>query len=173
MVQNIAIVGMNRAKAYEVAKLLAEELDMHFFDCLELFEFDNIPRSFPEMLKTYGEKYYRKKEKGMLKYVAGFNECVIHLESGMCEKEENFKTIKSNCLLVYIHKPTCKITKELSKIKYKTKEEKKFFGISDEKIHDRIKAYKHNADVIVPIQGSALKIVSEILRKIKGYYNVQ
>ena len=57
MVQNIAIVGLNRSQAYEVGKLLAEELDMHFFDCLELFEFDNIPRTFPMMLEEFGEKY--------------------------------------------------------------------------------------------------------------------
>ena len=174
MVQNIAIVGLNRSQAYEVGKLLAEELDMHFFDCLELFEFDNIPRTFPMMLEEFGEKYYRQKEKGMLKYAAGFNECIINLECGVAESKSKLETVKSNCLLIYLHAPASKIKKKIEKVKYATKYEKKFFDVSLEKVNARIKALKEEADIVVPaIQGSALKLCSEILRKIKAYYNVQ
>ena len=46
--------------------------------------------------------------------------------------------------------------------------------MSLEKVNARIKALKEEADIVVPaIQGSALKLCSEILRKIKAYYNVQ
>ena len=106
MVQNIAIVGLNRTKVYEVAKLLAEQLDMHFFDSLELFEFDNIPRNLSQMLEEYGEEYYRKKEKGMIGYVSGFTNCVINLESGMAESVVNFNQIKETSILIY----NCKFT---------------------------------------------------------------
>ena len=173
MVQNIAIVGLNRSQSYEVGKQLAEELDMHFFDCLELFEFDNIPRTFNVMLKEFGEQYYRQKEKGMLKYVSGFNECVINLEGGFSEKQINFETIKENCLLIYLHVPASVVKKKNEKTKYKAEQEKQFFDVSVEKINARIKALKDNADIVVPAsQGSSLKICSEILRKIKEYYNV-
>lgn len=173
MVQNIAIVGLNRKQSYEIAKLLAEELDMHFFDCLELFEFDNIPRSFPTMLKAYGEKYYRKKEKGMLKYVAGFCETVIHLESGMAELKTNIKAVKENCLLIYLHVPASKVKCKLDREKYDTKEEKKFFNIPPARIDERIENLKKGADIVIlASSGSALKLTSEILRQIKAYYQV-
>ena len=174
MVQNIAIVGLNRSQAYEVGKLLAEELDMHFFDCLELFEFDNIPRTFPMMLEEFGEKYYREKEKGMLKYASGFNECIINLECGFADNKSNFETIKENCLLVYLHIPASKIKKKIEKTKYNTEQEKKFFDVSIETVNARIKALKEGTDIVVPAQnGSALKLCSDILRGIKAYYNVQ
>lgn len=173
MVQNIAIVGLNRSQSYEVGKQLAEELDMHFFDCLELFEFDNIPRSFETMLEEFGEKYYRQKEKGMLKYASGFNECIINLECGIADSKSKFDIIKSNCLLIYLHSPASKIKKKLEKAKYTNKYLKKFYNVSIDKVNARIKALKENADIIVPaVQGSSLKICSEILRKIKAYYNV-
>ena len=173
MVQNIAIVGLDRALSYEVGKLLAVELEMHFFDCIELFAFDNAPRTFSVMLAEFGEKHYRTKEKGMLRYVSGFNETVINLESGMASRE-NFKTIKSNSLLIYLHIPAGQVKKKLNKLKNLSKEERKFFNISPEKIEKRIAAYKKNADIIVPaVRGSALKISSDVLRQIKAYYNYQ
>ncbi len=173
MVNNIAVVGLERDRAYEVTKVLSTMLDMHFFDCIELFEFDNIPRSLATMLSEYGEKYYRETEKGMLKYASGFEETIINLESGMACKE-NFATIKKNCLLVYLHSPASKVEKYLSKKKYPSKEEKKFFDVPLEKIKKRIEAYKQNADIMVKASsGSALKIASEVLRKIKEFYKVE
>lgn len=173
MVQNIAIVGLNRKQSYEVAKLLAEELDMHFFDCLELFEFDNIPRTLPVMLEEYGEKYYRKKEKGIIKYASGFSETVINLEGGMAELKTNFKSIKQNCLLIYLHVPASKIKSKLSREDYKSKQEKRFFDISMSRLSKRITNLKAGADIIVPASsGSALKLTSEVLRSIKAYYSI-
>ncbi len=173
MVENIAIVGLCREQAYEVGKILADELEMHFFDCIELFEFDNIPRDLTTMLKEYGERYYRAKEKGMLKYVGGFNNTVINLEAGMCKKE-NFKTIKKTCLLVYLHVPASMVKKKLATATYKSKEEKKFFDVSEKKIQSRIAKYKANADIVVAsAHGTALKIASDVVRQIKAFYNYQ
>lgn len=170
MVQNIAVVGLVREQAYEVSKLLAEELEMHFFDCIELFEFDNAPRNLTIMLRELGEKYYRKKEKGALKYASEFVNTVINLEAGMACRE-NFKTIKENCLFIYLHVPQGQVKKKLSGGKYRSIEEKKFFDVPPSKIKERIEKYKKNADIIIPAsKGSALKISSEALRKIRAFY---
>ena len=40
MVQNIAIIGLDRDVAYEVSKMVANQLEMHFLDTIDLFEFD-------------------------------------------------------------------------------------------------------------------------------------
>ena len=63
MISNIVVLGMNRGITRQVAEMLSEQLQMHFVDTLELFEFDNIPRSLSDILKEQGEAYFRKKEK--------------------------------------------------------------------------------------------------------------
>jgi len=171
MVQNIAIVGLNRSQAYETAKLLAEELDMHFFDALELFEFDNIPRTFQVLLEEYGEKYYRKKEKGIIGYSSEFSECVLNFEGGVAELKTNIKEIKKNSLLIYLDVNKESLKKTLDNIKYNSLEEKKFYNISLSKIQKRIDNLQACADIVVDANiGSQLKIVSKILRAIKEYY---
>jgi len=171
MVQNIAIVGLNRKKAYEVAKTLASELDMFFFDALELFEFDNMPRTFSVMLKEFGEEYYRRKEKGIIGYASDFSNCVINLESGFCEKSENFDVIKSNCLVVYLAEASNTVKEELDKLSFETEDENKFFKVSEETLKQRAMSLETNADIIVNAsEGSSLKVVSEIIRMIKNYY---
>jgi len=171
VVQNIAIVGLNRDKAYEVAKMLATELDMFFFDALELFEFDNMPRTFSVMLKEFGEEYYRRKEKGIIGYASDFSNCVINLESGFCEKSENFDVIKSNCLVVYLAEASNTVKEELDKLSFETEDENKFFKVSEETLKQRAMSLETNADIIVNAsEGSSLKVVSEIIRMIKNYY---
>ncbi len=173
MVENIAIVGLNREQSYEVAKQVATQLDMYFFDSLELFEFDNIPRTLSQMLEEYGEAYFRKKEKSILKYACNFSETVIHLESGMANDMNNFKTVKSNCLLIYIHQSSTKIKAQITKTQYKTKELRKMFDITKVQIDKRIERLKKEADIVVDAsRGSDMKIASDILRSIKNYYNV-
>lgn len=174
MVQNIAIVGLYRPFAYDVAKKLATELDMHFFDCLELFEFDNIPRNLTVMLREFGESYYRKKEVGMLKYVSEFNETVINLESGMCKKLENFSSIKSNCLLIYLHQPASQVEKKLNKQKYNSSEEKNFFLLGADKINKRIELFKKNSDIVVNCsRASSSKVCYKVLDAIRAFYKVE
>ena len=172
MVQNIAVVGLVRKQAYEVSKILARELDMLFFDCVELFEFDNVPRNLTKMLTEFGERYYRTKEKGMLRYVSEFFNTVINLEAGMASKE-NFKTLKTSCLLVYVHSPLAVVKKKLEAQKYSSKKEKNFYCVSEKKILSRTEKYNKNADIVVSGSGSAAKIVAEIIRKIKELYFVK
>ena len=59
MVNNIMILGINRKVSRQVSEMLAEQLQMHFLDIIELFEFDNIPRSLSDVLGLKGERYYR------------------------------------------------------------------------------------------------------------------
>lgn len=172
MVQNIAIVGLNRAKSYEVAKMLADELDMFFFDALELFEFDNMPRTFAQMLKEYGESYYRRKEKGIIGYASEFNNCVINLEGGMAEIESNFESIKQTSLVVYLAEAVNIVEEDLKNQKFETEEEKGFFIVSEEVLKNRAEKLEKNAEIIVNAsEGSCLKITSEVVRMIKNYYS--
>ena len=171
MVQNIAIIGLDRNMAYDVSKTLAGELDMFFFDALELFEFDNIPKTFSSMLKEYGVEYYRGKEKSIIGYSSEFNNCVINLEGGMAENENNFKKLKETCLIVYLAVAPNIVKEKIEKVIYKTPEEEEFFNVDYETLKRRAEALEKNSDVIVNAsEGSQLKIVSEIIRAMKNYY---
>lgn len=171
MVQNVAIVGLDREKAYEVAKTLASELDMFFFDALELFEFDNMPKTFSSLLSDFGEKYYRRKEKGIISYASEFTNCVINLEGGMAENKENFEKIKKSSLLIYLAEAPNMVKENVENREYKTNEEKSFFNVSFEVLKDRAEILTQNADIIVnAAEGSEFKISSEIIRMMKNYY---
>lgn len=173
MVENIAIIGLDREQSYETAKLLASELDMHFLDTIELFEFDNIPRTLSDMIKEYGLLYFRKKEKGALKYASEFSQTIIHCESGMAMRKANFSSLKENCLIIYLHNSASVIERKLKAKKYKTTEEAKLFKIGIGQIKNRITNLKNNSDIIIDAKNkSTLKLASESLRKIKEFYGV-
>ena len=173
MVENIAIVGLDREQSYETAKLLASELDMHFLDTIELFEFDNIPRTLSDMIKEYGLLYFRKKEKGALKYASEFSQTLIHCESGMAMRKANFDNLKTNCLVIYLHNSASVVERKIKSKKYKTIEEAKLFKISLDQIKNRIANLKKYSDIIVDAKNkSTLKLASEVLRKIKEFYGV-
>lgn len=171
MVSNIVVLGINRDMTRQVAEILSEQLEMHFLDTIELFEFDNIPRSFSDILKTQGERYFREKEKSLTGYVSSFDNTVIHAESGSVIKSKNIKKFKEHCLIIYIHYPASMIKKILGEKKYDTVELKKFFNISIDRVQRRIGLLKKQSDIVVTGSGkSSLKITSEILRSIDNYY---
>lgn len=171
MIQNIAVVGLNREKSYEVAKMLANELDMFFFDALELFEFDNLPRTFPSMLKEFGEEYYRRKEKGIIGYASEFTNCVINLESGMAENVKNFEKIKETSVVVYLAEAINIVKENIDKQDFKTEEERAFYNVEYGTLKLRAQALTENANIIVnAAEVSSLKIVSEVIRMLKNYY---
>ena len=51
MKSNIAVVCLDYKLALDVAKILAEELDMYFLDIQGLYEFDIKPRTISETIK--------------------------------------------------------------------------------------------------------------------------
>ena len=113
MISNIVVLGINRDMSRPVAEMLSEQLEMHFLDTIELFEFDNIPRTFSEILKLHGERYFREKEKSLTGYVSSFDNTIIHAESGSVIKSKNIKKFKEHCLIIYIHYPASIIKKIL------------------------------------------------------------
>ena len=171
MVSNIVVLSLNRQVSKLVAEMLSEQLEMHMVDTIDLFEFDNIPRSFSDVLALNGERYFREKEKGQCKYVSGFENTIIHAESGIVLKSENIKTFKKNCLAIYLHYPLSAIKAILKKQTYETKELKKFFNINESRILRRIELLRKSSNIIVSGTGkSALRLTSEALRAIDKYY---
>lgn len=174
MVQNIAIIGMNRDVAYEVSKLVASQLDMHFMDTIDLFEFDNHPRTLSDMLKQFGLRYFREKEKGTIKYVAGFTNSVINIESGMSVFKNNFKMLKTTSLVIYLKQDIKELEYILAGKKYPDRYVKDFYCLTETNLLNRDDQLSKNADIVVKIYNeSVFKIASEVIRQIKLFYGVK
>ncbi|MBQ7466560.1 MAG: hypothetical protein IJS74_00650 [Clostridia bacterium] len=173
MVQNIAIIGLDRDVAYEVSKMVANQLEMHFLDTIDLFEFDNKPRTLSEMLSQFGIRYFRQKEKGTIKYVTGFTNSVINIESGAAEFGGNLKELKTNCLVIYLRQDIRDFLQTMNKKEFKDEILKAFYYASPNAIQRRDNHLLTDADIVIDIYDqSVLKIASEVLRKIKSFYGV-
>ena len=153
MISNIVILGLNRDVSKQVSQMLAEQLQMHFVDTIELFEFDNIPRTLSDILREQGEAYFRKKEKSLNGYVGEFENTVIHAESGTVLSLKKIKELKKNCLVIYIHYSATNIKKVLNNKQYESKELKKFFNISQKRIERRVELLKARSDIMINATG--------------------
>ena len=173
MVQNIAIIGLDRDIAYEVSKMVASELEMHFLDTIDLFEFDNKPRTLSDMLSEFGIRYFRQKEKGTIKYVTGFTNSVINIESGAAEFRGNFKELKTNCLVIYLRQDVREFLQAMNKKQFKDEILKEFYYASPSAIQRRDNNLLTDAHIVIDIYDqSSFKISSEVIRKIKSHYGV-
>lgn len=174
MVQNIAIVSFKKDQAYEVSKLLAEQLEMSFLDTVELFEFDNAPRTQTDMIRDFGLKTYRKSIRSTVKYASFFENTVINVDISALSSQKVFDIIKNNCLLIYVGNGTKRVYGFLQKQKFASKELEKIYKMSLEKIQKTDEKIRKNADIVVTVPGAHdLKLVSEILRCIKEFYGLR
>lgn len=173
MIKNIAIIGFKREQAYEVAKLLAEQFDMSLLDTVELFEFDNAPRTQSSMIEEFGMRVYRKKFRSTVKYSSFFENTVINVDPSVAYSNGIFEILKKNCLLIYLNNGTKRIYNYLNKQQYKTKQLKQLYKLSLADVEKRAKRMHDNADITIYATGaSEFKISSEIIRHIKEFYGV-
>lgn len=174
MVKNIAIFSLRRKQSYEVGKLLAGGLDMSFLDTIELFEFDNAPRTQSTMIKEFGLKMYRKKFRSTIRYSSHFENTVINLDSSMPFTKELFDTIKENCLLIYLINDVDEVKEYKETCGYDTPELKRLYNVKIETIKKQDTMLKKYADIIIEEgEDSFFKISSQIIRKIKAFYKVK
>jgi len=173
MVENIAIMGLDRKLAYDVAKLLSSELEMNFLDTVELFEFDNAPRTQSSMIAEFGLKLYRKKFRSTVKYASFFANTLINVDNAMAFSKDIFKIIKNNCLFIYLEESTRKVLEKLGKEDFKTKHLKRLYNLSEAQLERKVTRMKEAADIIVMVEDSSeLKICADIIRQIKEFYHV-
>lgn len=172
-VDSISIVCLYNPMGKSVAEELAKRLQMFYFNAEDLFLFDHQPRSLQELLKNYGEKYYRKKEKEIIKYASSFTNTVMCFESGSVEKVRNCKAMKYQTIFVYLHLPLETVYAKTHQQTYATAEEKRLYAIARKKMERRMQNCKRFAEITVNISNmSAMRACSEVLRKLSQYQTV-
>ena len=171
MITNIVIASIDRKESREVAEIVAEQLGMHVLDTIELFEFDNIPRSLGQILEEQGEQYFRKKEKSLSGYVSEFENTVISVESGCVLEPTNIEKLKTSAIIVYLNKSQKAIKEILKTQNYANKYLAKFYNISLDKIRNRVNLWKNSSDIVINTNNkSSLKVGAEVIRAMEEYF---
>lgn len=176
MVQNIAIVSFKSGQAYNVAKVLAGQLDMSFLDTVELFEFDNAPRTQSDMIREFGLRLYKKEIRSTVKYASFFENTVINVDISALYSNNILDIVKNNCLLIYLNNGTKRVYNFLKKQNYQTKELKKLYKLSLDQVEKRNRQIKDRADITLNVSAAHdhdLKIASEVIRHIKEFYGIR
>ena len=171
--ENIVVVCLDYAIGLNVAKSLADRLDMYFLDLQGLYEFDIKPRTIADTIKEYGIDYYRKEIGGSVKYVSTFDNSVIVIESGAFEDETLIEKVREHCLFVYIRSFPKWVTNENYDGNYKSSEEETLYKLKDGQIIARDKTLCENAEIIAYGDDNDLEsYVGDIISKIKLFYGV-
>lgn len=167
---SISIVCLYNPFGKAVAEELAKRLQKYYFNAEDLFLFDHQPRSLEEILKNYGEKYYRKKEKEIIKYASSFTNTVMWFEAGSVEKVRNCKVIKYATTFVYLYFAPTQVYQKTHQQTYANVFEKKLYAVSQKRLQHRIENCQRFAEVSVNVQGmSVMRACSEVLRKLAIY----
>lgn len=102
--RNVVLIGMPGSGKTTIAS----KLDKNYIDTD--IEINNKYKISPcDMIKEYGEKYFRDKESEVIKNFSGVCSKVIATGGGAVLKEENVKELKRNGILIYIDVPLEKL----------------------------------------------------------------
>lgn len=153
----------------KLAKMLADFFDLRFFDWRALFEFDNVPNTLEDVIKTAGAEYVRGKLHGICKMEAEFDDAVFACDLAVTKGIENInELIKENNYVIFLKKDDISAQINL-KQKYDNSEINLFFGDSMDTINlwgDNI--VKNVADIVIDIDGlSHDEAKAEIINKLK------
>ncbi len=163
MKQNILITGQNYDLSIEVAKSLAEKLNFMVLNQIELFEFDHIPRSFGEVLKSEGKDYVDKKLRSIMKSELDYEKTIFvcPLASIRGSQEILYKVKYNNVVVLIENENSKKVNSNQSK------DVQEFINISSEEVENLEEILKkHAVDFCISSKASPKKIADEIAEKI-------
>jgi shikimate kinase len=95
---NIVILGFMATGKTSVAKELSNRLGMKYISTDELIEKEE-KRTIPQIFKEYGEPYFRKLERKVVKQISKIDNLVIDTGGGVVLNEDNIKDLRKNGIL--------------------------------------------------------------------------
>lgn len=173
MKENILIVSYDQVLSRQIADKLAEFFSMRVFSAIELFEFDNIPRTLDEMIAIRGIDYVKDELAGIIKFSTDYQNVVFVSDLSMHETCRQFMSKIIASYIVVILKDD--IEKEVSYLENKQfgEYEKELYLYNRQELEIAENSISELADVVVGVHGRpANEIVGEIVSAIKTIYNV-
>lgn len=172
-ITNIAIVGLCPEYNNQVARLLAEQLEMYFLDSAAFFEYDLTPYTVGEIIRMNGRDWMRKKENSFTRYVGSFKNTVATYSSRVLLSKMRINNVLRHSIVIYLQHDRERIEKYTKSKIYKTPEDKSFFHLRKADIDRRMALAKQYADITINVSRfSVFKAMSVVIREIKKIYNI-
>lgn len=175
MKQNMMIVSYDYDVSKRIGEKLADAFSMRTLDMISLFEFDNYPNTFNEVLKINGKVYIEKAFRSILKMELDFDNVVFVANMGFADKHEDlFYKVKLSNFVILLKKDIETEIDEIENKKFETIEQKEFFYVDRQSLLDQETILQNGlVDIVIDISNlTDDEIVEKIIDKIKIYYSV-
>ena len=97
----IVLVGMMGAGKSTIGRFLSRVIKFNFVDTdKEIEKLEN--KTISAIFNDYGEKYFREKEKELIKSLSACQNTILALGGGTFENEETRKLLKKNGIVIYL-----------------------------------------------------------------------
>lgn len=173
MKENILIVSYDQGLSRKIADKLADIFSMRVFSAIELFEFDNAPRTLSEMIAIRGVDYVKSELAGAVKFSTDYENVVFVADISMHETCMDFmpKVISKYLVILLQSDPESEEISLANKI-YDSYERELLYH-NREYLEIAENSLSEIADVVVQITGkSDDEIVADTLGAIKAIYNL-
>lgn len=175
MKQNMMVVSYDYDVSKRIGEKLADAFSMRILDMISLFEFDNYPNTFNEVLKINGKVYIEKEFRSILKMELDFDNVVFVANMGFADKHEDlFYKIKLSNFVILLKKDIETEIAEIENKEFETIEQKEFFYVDRQSLLDQETILQNGlVDIVIDISNlTDDEIVEKIIDKIKIYYSV-
>lgn len=107
---NIAIVGLSTSFNVETARVVADDLELHFMDANRYLEF-SISYRIDQIIEDFGKEYFLKCEKKIYKELQSYTNSVFGVSMTALLNKENIINLKKTSYIVLL-KANSEITKK-------------------------------------------------------------
>ncbi|MFL0168454.1 shikimate kinase [Candidatus Clostridium helianthi] len=168
MKNNIIIIGMPGSGKTTFGKILAEELNIKFFDMDEYIQ-EKTGKTTMQLFEN-GEEYFRDIETETCKELMGYNDILISTGGGVIKRKINIDILKNGGTIIFLDRPVDKILEDVD-VSYRPllKDGKeKLLKLYDE----RIELYNEYAEEKVINDSDISVVIDRIKEIIKNNENV-
>ena len=169
MKSNITFIALNKSLKKEIAKNLANKLEMFYIDINEFIQYQL--QNINDVISINGLEYYNEEETRIVKTISTYENSLITLNLDTFFNANNYKYLKSNSLFIYLKVDfetykTILDNENTSKSKTEKSLNKKVFNERDEilnKVCDIVISYTEKSNLLNEIINSIKVFYKEVL----------
>lgn len=110
---NICIIGLSKQFTDYVGKQLSIRMDMFYANIQEIIEFELM--DMEKMEQVCGLDYLNREERSIISRISSYDNTLLNMEYSRLNDESILKTVKENCLVIYLRLDEKRFLKEIRK----------------------------------------------------------